>query len=75
VPHAARGELIVAFVDRLGPISEASLCAYVKEKAASFKVPHHVFFRGEAQLPRLASGKIAKYRLVEEARRELGVLT
>ena len=73
LPHAARGELIVAFVDRVNAVSESTLCAYVKEKAASFKVPHHILFRTEAQLPRLASGKVAKYRLAEEARRELGV--
>jgi len=72
VPNATRGEIIVAFVNSASPLSESSLCAYVKEKAASFKVPHHIFFRKEDQLPRLASGKVAKYRLVEEARRELG---
>jgi len=72
VPNATRGEIIVAFVNSVSPLSESSLCAYVKERAASFKVPHHIFFRKEDQLPRLASGKIAKYRLVEEARRELG---
>jgi fatty-acyl-CoA synthase len=73
VPHAVRGELIVAFVDRLNPVSESALYAYVKERAASFKVPHHIFFRTQSQLPRLASGKVARYRLVEDARRELGV--
>lgn len=73
VADAVKGELIVAFVDAANPVSADSLRSYVKERAASFKVPHHILFRTEAQLPRLASGKVAKYRLAEEARRELGL--
>ena len=72
VPDKVRGEIIVAFVQSDCPLTEDSMRSFVKERAASFKVPHHVFVRREAQLPRLASGKIAKYRLVEEAMRELG---
>ena len=73
VADAVRGELIVAFVDAVNPVSERSLRDYVKERAAAFKVPHHIFFRREDQLPRLASGKVAKYRLAAEAREELGL--
>jgi fatty-acyl-CoA synthase len=73
VADAVKGELIVAFVDPLQRVSEQALRDFVKERAASFKTPHHIFFRSEAQLPRLATGKIAKLRLVEEARRELGL--
>jgi fatty-acyl-CoA synthase len=73
VPHPRLGELIVAFVDASAQLSEAGLRDYVKERAASFKVPHHVLFLSEAQLPRLASGKVAKHRLAETARRELGL--
>ncbi len=73
VPDAARGELIVAFVDAAAPLEPDALRRFVKEQAASFKVPHHVLFRTEAQLPRLASGKVSKARLVEEARAELGL--
>lgn len=73
VPHPLQGELIVAFVDADASLGEASLRDYVKERAASFKAPHHVFFCSEAVLPRLASGKVAKHRLAEQARRELGV--
>lgn len=68
VADAARGELIVAFVDPLEPVSEPALKAFVKGRAAAFKVPHHIFFRAEADLPRLATGKVAKARLKEEAR-------
>jgi fatty-acyl-CoA synthase len=71
VVDAVMGERIVAFIDAATAISEQALRDYVKERAASFKVPHHVLFRSEAQLPRLASGKVAKHRLAEEARLEL----
>jgi fatty-acyl-CoA synthase len=73
VRDAVKGELIIAFVDTFAPISERGLREHVKERAAAFKVPHHVFFRREDQLPRLASGKVSKYRLQEEAQRELGL--
>jgi fatty-acyl-CoA synthase len=72
VPHPTRGEVVVAFVDSDAVISEQEVRDFVRERAASFKVPNHVFFRSESQLPRLASGKVAKYRLAEEARSELG---
>jgi len=73
VADPARGELVVAFVDAAVPVSEAALQGYVKARAASFKTPHHILFRREEQLPRLATGKVAKHRLAEEARRELGL--
>lgn len=72
VADPVRGELVVAFVDAAARMGETDVKAFVKERAASFKVPHHVFFRSEAQLPRLASGKVAKYKLQEEAKLELG---
>ena len=73
VADAVKGELIVAFVDAMNPVSERSLRDYVKERAAAFKVPHHILFRREEELPRLASGKVAKYRLAAEAQQELGL--
>ncbi|HEX4097748.1 MAG TPA: class I adenylate-forming enzyme family protein, partial [Caulobacteraceae bacterium] len=73
VADPARGELVVAFVNAAAPVSEAALQSYVKERAASFKTPHHILFRREEQLPRLATGKVAKHRLAAEARRELGL--
>lgn len=72
IADPVRGELIVAFVDAAAKLAEEDVRSYIKERAASFKVPHHVLFRTEEQLPRLASGKIAKHRLREEALRELG---
>jgi len=73
VPDKVRGEVIVAFVDVSLQISEREVKEFVKERLASFKVPHHVLFRTEAQLPRLATGKVARYRLVEDAMAELGL--
>lgn len=73
VGDGVRGERIVAFVNRTGAVGESALRDYVKERAASFKVPHHILFRAEHQLPRLASGKVAKHQLIAEARRELGL--
>ena len=73
VADPTRGELVVAFIDAHVPVSEEALKGYVKERAASFKTPHHILFRREEQLPRLATGKVAKHRLAEEARRELGL--
>lgn len=72
VPHPVKGEVIVAFVDAVEPVSEQQVKDFVREQAASFKVPHHVLFRTEEQLPRLASGKVARHRLAESARQELG---
>ena len=71
IEDPVRGQLIVAFVDPLAETSEKELQAYIKERAASFKVPHHVFLRSEAELPRLATGKIAKVKLKEQAREAL----
>jgi fatty-acyl-CoA synthase len=73
VRSPSKGELIVAFVKAKNPVHEGTIRDFVRERAASYKAPHHVFFREEATLPRLPSGKIAKHRLVEEAKRELGL--
>jgi fatty-acyl-CoA synthase len=71
VPDERLGEAIVAFVQSDSAVSEDTLRKFVKERAASFKVPQRIFIRSESELPRLASGKIAKYQLVQEAVREL----
>jgi len=71
VAHPTRGELIVAFVECADEVSEADLRDFVRERAASFKVPHRIFFRAYDQIPRLASGKVAKIQLREQAAEEL----
>lgn len=72
VPHARRGEVVVAIVVATGTVSEADIQDFVRERAASFKTPQHVLFRSPHQLSRLASGKVAKRVLEADARRELG---
>jgi fatty-acyl-CoA synthase len=72
VPDTTRGEVVVAFVDADRRLSEQEVRDFIRERSASFKVPRHVFFYSEEQLPRLASGKVAKHRLIEDAIRHLG---
>jgi fatty-acyl-CoA synthase len=71
LPDARRGQLIIAFVVADDAVTVAEIQAFVRERAASFKVPHQVLFRTAEQLPRLASGKVAKARLIEQAQAEL----
>lgn len=71
VPDPVRGELIVAFVVSRGSLSDVQVRDFVRDRAALFKVPHHILFRREDQLPRLASGKVAKYVLKRAAIAEL----
>jgi fatty-acyl-CoA synthase len=66
-----RGEAMVAFVDSRGALDPADVQAFVKRRAASFKVPQHVLPCDEGEVPRLAGGKVAKRELVERAEREL----
>ena len=64
VLHPARGENVAAFVvlrDAQG--SEAELIAYCRERLASYKVPRHIFFSAESDLPVLGSGKVNKQAL------------
>jgi fatty-acyl-CoA synthase len=72
IEHPSRGEVIVAVVDARRPLGQEEIREFVAEQAASFKVPRHVLFRSEGQLPRLASGKISKPLLAAQAREELG---
>ncbi len=68
VPDERLGETVAAVVMvRPGArLSETELTAYVGEHLARFKVPEHVWLVNE-QLPRIASGKIYKRGLREEA--------
>ena len=72
VPDRTRGEVVVVFIDADRRLSEQEVRDFIRERSASFKVPQHVFFYSEGQFPRLASGKVAKYRLIEDAIRHIG---
>lgn len=66
-----RGESMVAFVDAVGGVDAEGVRAFVKSRAASFKVPQHVIACREEEVPRLAGGKVAKRELVELAERQI----
>lgn len=74
VPDEARGEAIVAVVEAAPgrTLTEQAVKDHVREVAANFKTPAHVLFRPEHELPRLASGKIAKVVLRRQAMDALG---
>jgi len=64
VPHDVLGEDIAAFVvadPTAGPVDEATLIAWCRERLADYKCPRHVRFLPE--LPRNATGKVVKGRL------------
>jgi acyl-CoA synthetase (AMP-forming)/AMP-acid ligase II len=67
VPHATRGENPAAFVVADGNLSADGLLTFCRERLASYKVPRHVFFRTEDNLPMAGSGKVLKAQLREEA--------
>ncbi|MER5531637.1 FadD3 family acyl-CoA ligase [Streptomyces sp. NPDC002677] len=61
VPDARMGQVGKAFVVRHGPVTEAELIAWSRERMAGFKVPRSVEFREE--LPLNATGKVMKDHL------------
>jgi fatty-acyl-CoA synthase len=67
VPDPVRGEAVIAVVTTHpgASVTAADLRAYVKARAANFKVPTHIVFRDHESLPRLASNKIARGTLRE----------
>ena len=73
VPHPARGENVAAFVVRRDPrCSEHDLLAFCRERLASYKVPRHVFFSRDTDLPVLGSGKVDKRALRALAAERVG---
>ena len=64
VPHPTRGENVAAFVVRRDTACDAAaLLAHCRALLASYKVPRHLFFVAEADLPTLGSGKVDRQRL------------
>lgn len=64
VPHPSRGENIGAFIVRGdAACSAADLQTYCRDALASYKVPRHIFFIAEEQLPTLGSGKVDRQAL------------
>jgi fatty-acyl-CoA synthase len=67
VPDPLRGERPAAFVVAAGAVTTEDLLAFCRERLASYKVPRHVFWRREDELPVAGSGKVLKERLREQA--------
>lgn len=62
VPHPTRGENVASFVvpRENESLNEEELRAFCKASLASYKVPRHVFFITEGEVPRTGSGKVEK---------------
>ena len=75
VPDPVRGENIAAFVVLHGAaaVGEDDLRQHCRQTLASYKVPRHVFFVAESEVPRTGSGKVEKAGLRREAERRLGI--
>jgi acyl-CoA synthetase (AMP-forming)/AMP-acid ligase II len=68
VPHPTRGENVGAFVVRRDPrCTVADLQGHCREALASYKVPRHIFFLEETDLPTLGSGKVDRQALRAQA--------
>lgn len=72
-PDPERGQCVIAFVVSRPQafIDRDTLLSWCRERLASYKVPKHIFFLDEAELPILGSGKIDKAALVNLARQLL----
>lgn len=73
VPHRIMGEVGAAFIE-LKPgetSSRKEIIEFCRKGLAKFKVPLHVFFVSAEELPFTATGKVQKFKLVEEAKRRL----
>jgi len=67
VPDAARGENVGAFVVLADAAVIDDLMAHCRARLASYKVPRHLWVRGEGALPTKSSGKVDKRALRDEA--------
>jgi fatty-acyl-CoA synthase len=75
VPDDRMGEAGVAYVVRRPdvPVTEAELIALCRDRLARFKVPKHVVFIAESDLPVTPSGRARKFLLSQRAITELGL--
>jgi fatty-acyl-CoA synthase len=73
VPSAKYGEEVMAWIKaRPGAaLTEADLCSFCKDRIAKFKVPR--YWKLVTEFPMTVTGKVQKFRMREEAIRELGL--
>lgn len=74
LPHARMGEVGCAFVVAAdgAVVDETELLAYCAQFLARFKVPARVLPIDESQLPVTVTGRVQKFRLVQQATALLG---
>src|SRR5262249_25945763 len=73
VPHPTRGGTVAAFRGPgTGQRSAELLMASCRERLATYKVPRHIFFLREDELPSLGSGKVNKHALRARAIEQIG---
>ena len=72
IPDERLGEAVGATVYADTTLGEAELQSFLGEHLAKFKIPAHIYFADE-HLPRIASGKIFKRHLREQALNHLGI--
>ncbi|MGE0214184.1 class I adenylate-forming enzyme family protein [Mycolicibacterium sp.] len=67
IPDAERGELLAAFVEVDDDTTAEALRDYLRERIAGFKVPARIYVVPDAEIPRVASGKVPKHLLRAKA--------
>jgi len=71
VADAKRGENVAAFVVSSTDVEPDEIVSFCRERLATYKVPRHLFFCAEDELPVLGSGKVDKRTLREWAKRRV----
>ncbi len=72
VPDERLGEEVGATVYTRAPVDEAALRAFLEPRLARFEIPRYLHI-ADAPLPRIASGKILRRQLRDEAAERLGL--
>jgi fatty-acyl-CoA synthase len=67
IPDPERGEILSAFVDVDDDTTADDLRTYLRAEIAGFKVPARIYIVPDAEIPRVASGKVPKHMLRAKA--------
>jgi fatty-acyl-CoA synthase len=76
LPDERMGEVGCAYVvpESANPPHPGELISHCRDRLARFKVPAHVIYLSAGELPTTATGKVQKFRLIEQARERLQAL-
>jgi fatty-acyl-CoA synthase len=74
VPDERWGEIGCAWVVEVPgeSVNEDELIEFCRSRLAKFKVPRHILFADAADLPVTATGKVQKFKLVDQAQARIG---